>query len=91
MAGDAYMGPVNAGTITGRLAVARVRLQVLAELNDPQLAFVPPAGCMRFADGRRTLEQVIEGMLKHQRRHHETIAAALADQAGSAAPQEGGA
>jgi hypothetical protein len=33
---------------------------------------------MKFADGRRTLEQTIASLLKHQRHQVDSLAAALA-------------
>jgi hypothetical protein len=38
---------------------------------------VPPAGEMKFADGERTLEQIIASLLKHQRHQVDALAAAL--------------
>jgi len=56
---------------------ARTELRVLTELSDDRLATVPPAGEMRFADGQRTLAQVVLSLLKHQRHQCDAIAAAL--------------
>jgi hypothetical protein len=51
---------------------------VLGELDDVALDAAPPAGDMRFADGERTLEQVVASILKHQRHQVDALAAALA-------------
>jgi hypothetical protein len=64
--------------LVDRLATARARLRVLGELSDERLAAVPPATYMRFADGRRTLEQIVIGLLKHQRHQLDAPAATLA-------------
>lgn len=84
----AYAGPIEASMIIDRLATARVRLRALAELTDSQLDSIPLAGSTRFADGRRNLSQVIERMLKHQRRQQETIEAAIGERAPSVAARE---
>jgi len=48
-----------------RLSAARKAMGLLAELSDEQLDAVPPAGEMRFCDGRRTLEQIMASLFKH--------------------------
>jgi hypothetical protein len=58
--------------------VARRRVQTLADLTDAQLDSIPPSGAMRFADGKRTLERVISGMLTHQASQRDAVEAALA-------------
>jgi hypothetical protein len=62
-----------------RLETARARLSPLAELSDERLAAVPPTSEMRFADGQRTLEQLMDSLLNHQRHQCDALAAALAD------------
>jgi hypothetical protein len=52
---------------------------------------VPPADEMRFADGQRTLEQVVVSLLNHQRRQCAalatfTTATTCRRRAGSASP-----
>ena len=69
---------INRQRLLDRLAIARARLSVLAELSDERLAAVPPASDMRFADGQRTLEQIVIGLLQHQRHQLDALAAALA-------------
>jgi hypothetical protein len=60
-----------------RLSAARDALGLLAELSDEQLDAVPPAGDMRFCDGRRTLEQIMAGLFKHQRHQVDAVKRAL--------------
>lgn len=61
-----------------RLATARARLSPFADLSDEQLAAVPPADEMRFADGQRTLEQIVVSLLNHQHHQCGALVAALA-------------
>jgi hypothetical protein len=77
-ADDTYTGPFQLRAIIERLAVARRRIQTLADLTDAQLDSIPPSGAMRFADGKRTLERVITGMLTHQASQRDAVEAALA-------------
>jgi hypothetical protein len=77
-ANDTYTGPFELRAIIERLAVARRRVQTLADLTDAQLDSIPPSGAMRFADGKRTLERVISGMLTHQASQRDAVEAALA-------------
>jgi hypothetical protein len=49
-----------------------------APLSDSQLDTIPPAGSFRFCDGKRTLEQVLLGLLTHQRHQLDALTAALA-------------
>jgi S-adenosylmethionine-diacylgycerolhomoserine-N-methlytransferase len=60
-----------------RLSAAREPLSLLAELSDEQLNAVPPAGEMKFCDGRRTLEQIMSSLLKHQRHQVEALTRAV--------------
>jgi hypothetical protein len=62
-----------------RLESARARLSPLAELSDERPAAVPPASEMRFADGQRTLEEIVVSLLNHQRHQCDALSAALAD------------
>jgi hypothetical protein len=61
-----------------QLASARSAVGAFARLTDSDLESVPPAGAIRFADGQRTLEQVLAGMLNHQGHQVEAIAGAVA-------------
>ena len=60
-----------------RLLSARDALATIAQLSNEQMDSVPPAGEMKFADGERTLEQIIASLLKHQRHQVDALAAAL--------------
>ena len=60
-----------------RLSAARDALATIELLSDEQLDSMPPAGEMKFADGERSLEQIIASLLKHQRHQVDAVAAAL--------------
>lgn len=68
---------IDPRSLLERLASARTRLGLLAELSDEQLAAVPPSSEMRFADGQRTLEEIVVSLLGHQRHQRDALAAAL--------------
>jgi hypothetical protein len=73
-----YRAPdVALGDLLDRLQAAKRALAVLAALDDAALDAVAPAGDMRFADGQRTLEQILASILKHQRHAVDALAAAL--------------
>jgi hypothetical protein len=63
--------------LLGCLAAARDAIAKISRLSDEQLDSVPPAGSMKFADGERTLQQILANLLKHQRRQVDAVAAAL--------------
>lgn len=77
-ADDTYTAPFQLRAILERLTVARRCVQTLADLTDAQLDSVSRSGAMRFADGKRTLERVITGMLTHQASQLDAVRAALA-------------
>ena len=60
-----------------QLGTTRDALSRAAELTDTQLDAIPPAGSFRFADGKRTVEQVLAGLLKHQRHQLDALKAAI--------------
>ena len=60
-----------------RLAAARDALATIGQLSDEQLDSIPPAGEMKFADGQRTLEQIVASLFKHQRRQVTALTAEL--------------
>jgi hypothetical protein len=68
---------IELDALLARLAAARDALAVIGELSDEQLEVVPPDGDMRFADGTRTLEQVLASLLKHQRHQVDALARAV--------------
>ena len=59
--------------LVARLSAAREALTPIAQLSDEELDSVPDAGEMRFADGTRTLEQIIANLLRHQRHHVDAL------------------
>jgi hypothetical protein len=61
-----------------QLAAGRQALSPLADLTDTQLDAVPSAGQSRFCDGKRTTEEVLAAMLKHQAHQIDAITAAIA-------------
>jgi hypothetical protein len=76
--GEGYSGSeIELDPLLARLAAARDALATLGELSDEQMDSVPPAGEMRFADGERTLEEVVASLLKHQRHQVDALAAGL--------------
>ena len=65
------------GALVEQLGTTREALGRAAELTDIQLDAIPPAGAVRFADGKRTVEQVLTGLLRHQRRQLDALEAAV--------------
>ena len=66
------------GALLEQLGTTRDALARAADLTDTQLDAIPPAGSVRFADGKRTIEQVLVGLLKHQRHQLDALKAAIA-------------
>ena len=64
------------GALIEQLGTTRDTL-ARAELTVTQLDAIPPAGSFRFADGKRTVEQVLVGLLRHQRRQLDALKAAV--------------
>jgi hypothetical protein len=77
-AGEYRSDKIDPRSLLERLESARARLSPLAELSDERLAAVPPASEMRFADGQRTLEEIVVSLLNHQRHQCDALSAALA-------------
>jgi hypothetical protein len=65
------------GTMVEQLGTTRDALARVSELSDSQLDAIPPAGSVRFADGKRTVEEVLAGLLKHQRHQLDALEAAI--------------
>jgi hypothetical protein len=61
-----------------QLLDARAVLARIGELTDMQLDAIPPKDSFRFCDGHRTLEQVLDALLRHQNHQVETLKAAIA-------------
>jgi hypothetical protein len=68
---------VELDVLLTRLLSARDALRTTGQLSDQQMDSVQPAGEMKFADGERTLEQIIVSLLRHQRHQVDALAAAL--------------
>lgn len=76
---DAYTAAnVDLSALHEQLVATRESLERIVTLTDSQLGTVPPRGSFRFADGQRTLEQVLEGLLKHQSHQLAALTTALA-------------
>ena len=59
--------------IAGQLHAVRASLRNVAALSDAQLDAIPADGSFRFCDGKRTFEQVLSALLKHQARQLDAI------------------
>jgi hypothetical protein len=76
--GDAYRSEdTDLRSLLDRLSAAQAALAVLANLLDRQLDSVLPASDMRFCDGKRTLEQIVTSMLRHQAHNVEAVKSAV--------------
>ena len=71
------------GAVVTQLSASRNALDRVRALTDHQLDAIPPKGSFRFCDGQRTLEQVIAGVLKHQRHQLDALKAATVSAAGA--------
>ena len=69
-------GSANSHEISAQLSAVRALLPTIASLTDEQLSAVPPEESFRFCDGKRTVEEVLRALLKHQSRQLDTIRAA---------------
>lgn len=69
---------VNLSALREQLSATRESLKRIASLTDSQLQMIPPEGSFRFCDGQRTLDQVLESLLKHQSHQVGALTAALA-------------
>ena len=67
----------NLAAVARELSSTRDAIERIAELTDRELDAVPPEGSFRFCDGRRTLEQVLAGLLKHQAHQLDALNAAV--------------
>ncbi|AII11164.1 hypothetical protein EP51_44760 (plasmid) [Rhodococcus opacus] len=56
-------------TLRTQVSAATAPIGRLADLTDEQLDSVPRPGSSRFADGHRSLEQVIDAVIDHQAAH----------------------
>lgn len=62
-------GTADGSALPARIAAAQEAVRAFRALSDEQLDAVPPDGAFRFCDGKRTLEQVLEGVIRHQQHH----------------------
>lgn len=78
--GDGHGGappPATVADVLALLRAMRMPAALLGGLTDEQLDSVP-AKANRFADGRRTLRQVLDAMAAHQAAHLAAVKRALA-------------
>jgi hypothetical protein len=68
---------VELDALLAKLEAAQDALAALGALSEEQLDSVPPAGRMKFADGQRTLDQILANLLKHQRHQLTALVAGL--------------
>jgi hypothetical protein len=68
---------VDLDALREHLAAIRESLSLIAALTDSQLQTIPPDGSFRFCDGKRTLDQVLDSLLKHQSHQIQAINAAI--------------
>jgi hypothetical protein len=76
--GDYTAENVDLEDLLGRLSAALNALSLLTDLRDEQFDVVPPASDMKFCDGHRTLEQVVNSLLNHQGHQIDALKAAVA-------------
>jgi hypothetical protein len=67
-------GGADADELRRQLSTARTDMGRIAELDDRRLDSIPPDGAFRFCDGKRSLEQVLTGLLDHQGHQVEALA-----------------
>jgi hypothetical protein len=68
---------IDLDAMVEQLSASRDTLGRIGELTDSQLDQVPPKDSFRFCDGQRTLEQVLAGLLKHQRHQVDALTTAI--------------
>jgi hypothetical protein len=68
---------VDPSAVVTQLLASRDALGEIAGLTDGQLDAIPPKDSFRFCDGKRTLEQVLAGLLKHQRHQVDALTTAI--------------
>ena len=76
--GDYTARNIHLADLLMRLSTARDALSLCTQMTDEHLHTVPPAGSFRFCDGQRTLEQVINNLLNHQRHQLDALKTGLA-------------
>jgi hypothetical protein len=68
--------PAEPQALRDQLDGIHASLAQVADLTDDQLDAVPAEGSFRFCDGKRTFEEVLRALLKHQARQLDTIRSA---------------
>ena len=71
-----HHGPTEAADpeeLRERLARARVELSRISALDGAELDAIPATGAFRFADGNRTVEQIVVALLTHQGHQVEAL------------------
>ena len=68
---------IDVDVVAQQLSTSRDTLGRISELTDSQLDAIPPKDSFRFCDGQRTLEQVLAGLLKHQRHQIDALTTAI--------------
>jgi hypothetical protein len=69
---------MDLSAVVKQLTASRNTLARVGALTDNQLDIIPPNGSFRLCDGRRTLEQVLASLLKHQGHQVDALKTALA-------------
>lgn len=73
--GDQYTADTaDPRALVKQLSDSRDSFGQIAELTDSQLDAIPPKDSFRFCGGQRSLEQVLAGLLKHQRHQVDALA-----------------
>jgi hypothetical protein len=75
---NAYTAEIDVNAVVEQLSASRSMLARIVEFTDIQLDAIPPKDSFRFCDGRRTLEKVLAGLLRHQGHQIDAITAAVA-------------
>ncbi len=68
---------VDRDDLLRRLSAGREALTAITGLRDDQLDAVPPAGEMKFCDGKRSREEIVASLLQHQRHQVDAVRNAL--------------
>ncbi len=69
---------IDPGELVSQLSTSRAALGQISTLTYTQLKAIPPDGSFRFANGQRTLDQVLASLLQHQDHQVKAVRAALA-------------
>jgi hypothetical protein len=75
-------GNAKSEAIVTQLGTTRDTFRRIGELSDVQLDAIPPRDSFRFCDGKRTVQQVLAGLLKHQRHQLDALNRAVSQETG---------